>query len=859
MRFWKVLKIAVIALGAALSSPCSSQAAPTVPVLAIDDISVKEANGGTENATFTVTLSSPSVQTVTVNWTTVNGWAKAPDDFAANAGTLSFTPGTTSQNFNVGIKGDLLDEDDEAFYVLLSSPSNAIIGRGRAIATILDDDPTPSLIIDDLTLGEGNSGTRIAAFALHLSAPSGKVVKVNYATQDGTAQAGDDYIAVPEAAVSFRTGYTVALARVTVNGDLLNEPDETFLVKLSSPVNATIADAQATGTILNDDRAPSVSVGDARANEGTSALLDARLSSPSGQQITVNWKTADGTAKSASDYTALTGKLNFSPGQIRQSFTVPVQGDGVAEGDEIFYSLLSSPVGASLSRGRGIATIAANDAANNTPAFCPAITKIRFFPRAGYASRLLMGRFYGSNTGVQSQLDLLGVISEAPREGQWNEITLTKPVLYRFLKFETPNFSAGGVAELEFLSGETRVLGTPLGSSSAPGSTRTFTAAFDGDATTYFEGAQLSGQWLALDLGAKVQAAPPVFSPAPGTYANAQTVTITSPTPGAKIRITTTNADPTRDSGKDVTAPLQISSSQVIAAVAYTDTLASSPAAVGAYRITSGEGNPTGRVRTFHVGNSLTYGMDRWLQPLAQSGGKNFEYRRFAYPGSAIQYQWEHPGSGVGDTHYAEALKIYAPFDSIFTQPYAGRDMPLENEALYSQKFYDLARQSSPNVQVYLYAQWPGTPFSDNRSQGKGSAAPLNLTPAKTWQDGVGNHLKFIEAVRSQVNKTYTGKPVLIVPAGSALATLKDEVDAGRVPGMTDFFKEISADGLHLTGKGIYMISLVFYSCIFKESPEVKVGLLNSGLTAEQAQIFQRIAWQTARDYPYSGIGPVPN
>ncbi len=259
------------------------------------------------------------------------------------------------------------------------------------------------------------------------------------------------------------------------------------------------------------------------------------------------------------------------------------------------------------------------------------------------------------------------------------------------------------------------------------------------------------------------------------------------------------------------------------------------------------------RVRTFHIGNSLTFGIDRWLQPAAQSAGKSLDYHRFTFPGAAIDYLWQHPGSGSGDTNYAAAFQSLAPIDHIFTQPFAGRDKPIENEAEYSQKFYDLARQNSPNVQAWLYAQWPDKSMAEKRTQGLGSALPLNLPKPTTWQEGVDNNLKFIEAVREKVNQTYTGKPVLIVPAGPALAALKTEIDAGRVPGLTDFWKDISADGLHLQYRGNYMVALVFYACLFKESPEGKVSVLDSGLTSQQAAIFQRLAWQTVHDYSFSG------
>ena len=117
---------------------------------------------------------------------------------------------------------------------------------------------------------------------MHLSAPSGKLVKVNYATAAGTtnpATAGIDYVAVTPTQIAFTTGQTITLARVLINGDTLNETDETFKVNLSSAINATIADAQAIGTILNDDPAPAISIDDVSVTEGNSGTKN--LTSPS--------------------------------------------------------------------------------------------------------------------------------------------------------------------------------------------------------------------------------------------------------------------------------------------------------------------------------------------------------------------------------------------------------------------------------------------------------------------------------------------------------------------------------------------------------------------------------------------------
>ena len=129
--------------------------------------------------------------------------------------------------------------------------------------------------------------------------------------------------------------------------------------------------------------------------------------------------------------------------------------------------------------------------------------------------------------------------------------------------------------------------------------------------------------------------------------------------------------------------------------------------------------------------------------------------------------------------------------------------------------------------------------------------------PPNNWQEAATNHTRYFEILRNEMQRRFPhpGKLVLIVPGGQTLIAMKEQIEAGKVPGMTDFFIEIFADDVHLTDKGRYLISLVHYACIYRESPEGKVSLAaKAGLSVEQARIFQELAWQTARNYKWSGI-----
>jgi CSLREA domain-containing protein len=128
-----------------------------LPTLSINNVTAIEGNAGTTTFTFTVTLSAASASTVTVNFATADGTATAGSDYLAAAGTLTFTPGTTTQPVNVTVVGDTVVEGSETFVVNLSGAANATIITPQGTGTITNDDlggPPPSTPADIPTLSE---------------------------------------------------------------------------------------------------------------------------------------------------------------------------------------------------------------------------------------------------------------------------------------------------------------------------------------------------------------------------------------------------------------------------------------------------------------------------------------------------------------------------------------------------------------------------------------------------------------------------------------------------------------------------------------------------------------------------------
>src|SRR5262249_31561030 len=125
--------------------------------------------------------------------------------------------------------------------------------------------PPPTIRINDVTVQEGNTGTVSVTFAVTLSARGTQTVTVAYATGDGTATAGSDYQAA-SGTLTFAPGETRKTVTRLVKGDRLGEPNEAFVVNLSSPANATVGDGQGVGTIVDDE--PRLSIGDVYRYEG---------------------------------------------------------------------------------------------------------------------------------------------------------------------------------------------------------------------------------------------------------------------------------------------------------------------------------------------------------------------------------------------------------------------------------------------------------------------------------------------------------------------------------------------------------------------------------------------------------------
>jgi YD repeat-containing protein len=260
--------------GASLVAPSTHTVSITnddaAPTITINDVTIAEGNSGASNAVFTLSLSTVSAVTATVNYATADGSAVAGSDYTAVSGTLTFPAGSTApQTITVPVLGDASYEGSEAFVVNLSLPSHATLARTQAVGTISNDD-WPKVTITDSGEMEG-----IARFYVRLEYPIQESASVSYSTEDCTAVAPTDYTAT-SGNVTFEPGQTQKEVEIPAFQHGPSAPDKLFKVNLSNPVNSVVSGRPGQASIINFTLNPIVPPGDFNGDRRTDILWQNR-------------------------------------------------------------------------------------------------------------------------------------------------------------------------------------------------------------------------------------------------------------------------------------------------------------------------------------------------------------------------------------------------------------------------------------------------------------------------------------------------------------------------------------------------------------------------------------------------------
>ncbi len=382
-----------------------------------DDLSIITANNGFSYRADDHGNSNGQASPLTVSGTSVSGSGivETTSDldvfsFVTGAGvvTLNISPYTPGPNLD--IKADLYDSSG---LLIASSNNSAVLSAGFNLnlaagqyfvhvdgtgwgtpsastptgyseyaslgqyfitgSVVASDLVIPQVSMSDSVVNE-NAGT--VTFSVNLSQAATQATSVTWATFNGTATAGADYVS-SSGTLSFAAGTTTASITVPLVDDAVFEATETFSVVLSSAIGLALSDGTGVATIIDDDVQviPEISVnsvsvlernviknGRKVTAEQSSMVFTVTLSSPASTSVSFSYGTADGTATvKGKDYKSASGTVTLSAGQTSATISVTILGDTNIEKDETFSLKLSNPLNAKLGTATGVGTILNDD------------------------------------------------------------------------------------------------------------------------------------------------------------------------------------------------------------------------------------------------------------------------------------------------------------------------------------------------------------------------------------------------------------------------------------------------------------------------------------------------------------------
>jgi hypothetical protein len=314
---------------------------------------------------------------VSVDVLASGGTATIGEDYSLPAdATLTFDNGVTSQPFIVTILNDTTYDGDKTVNLRLNNIAGATIGTpNTAVLTILEDEQPPpagTLQFSGSSYTVDEVGTPAIIMVTRVNGTSGTVT-VDYATSDGSAEAGIDYTAT-NGTLSFNDGVVSQPINVEIINDNVHKGTRTFNLNLSNvtggvlgnPVNAVVninddEPMPASGTLHFSGSAYTINEG-----AGIDAVVTITRSNGNIGTVSVDFTTEDGSAIQGMDYTAVASTISFSDGEVSKTATISIVDDTIDEQDETVNLVLSNASGGAILGGQVTAALTIVDNDSNT-------------------------------------------------------------------------------------------------------------------------------------------------------------------------------------------------------------------------------------------------------------------------------------------------------------------------------------------------------------------------------------------------------------------------------------------------------------------------------------------------------------
>lgn len=322
----------------------------------IGEFSVSESS---PTASITVVRTSGKTGKASVEYETIDGTAVAGEDYTANSGRLDFDDGESTKTISINLSNDEDGEESETFKVTLKNPTGGaeLSSPAEVTVTILDNDDAGNSSSSVAATENGAFSFDAVAYSISEEAGQLKVyvkrdgtageVSVQYQTKDGTASAGSQYESA-NGTLTFSAGNSSQLFSINILGNTNKDGNKVFSIELSNPTGGAVIQTNSIDVTIADDEVVSTGSGSLKFDDSeyvvqegdTVHAIVSRIGGTTGE-LSADYNTTNGTAKSGFDYDSTSGTITFREGESQKAIVIPTSDDAQNESNETFSITLT--------------------------------------------------------------------------------------------------------------------------------------------------------------------------------------------------------------------------------------------------------------------------------------------------------------------------------------------------------------------------------------------------------------------------------------------------------------------------------------------------------------------------------------